>query len=182
MTSRRITRGLAVRQRAGRDQGDEMARRRTMTSVALGVLVAGGLVLGGALPAAAGTPDLKAKFAKKPDGPFVDDELQVSVNAPGKRVLYMKLKNTADAGIGSFTDGAAPPPGWSKQWFKNFTGHKQTSSDGFERQFSAGEVKRFRVRIKRDQLSSAEGCVTIAAEDEEGDIDLAYVGLNRPAL
>ena len=154
---------------------------RCLVRLSCGGLLAAGLAIGGALPAEAGTPDIKAKFAKQPDGPFVDDELQVSINAPGKRSLYMKLKNTADAGPGSFEDVASPPPGWTKQWFKGFTGTKHTSSDGFERQFAAGEIKRFRVKVTRDQLSGAEGCVTIVAEDEEGDVDRAYVGLNRPA-
>jgi hypothetical protein len=152
----------------------------TLRRALVGVVVAVAIVVGLAGVASAGDPT-SFKVAKHADGPFTSDDVRLNLAQGSKKPLYIKVRG-GELGdeLVELSQSVDPPDGYKTRYFKrngtNITG--AVKGGGFEFEAKVDEAKRFRVNVRREQGSPAEGCFSIRIDEAEL-IQVISIGLNH---
>jgi hypothetical protein len=143
-------------------------------------VVAIGLAIGFAGPAAAGNL-FHLRVAKNPDGPF-KDAVTAQLGVDDARNFYLRAKNrTADPD--DFSLGLDFEQGdYGLKYFRgtnNIT--SEVKGDGYDFELAPGQVKKFRVRIKRQSTSDEAACVVTVLDHISGGGFAATIQINSLA-
>jgi hypothetical protein len=143
-------------------------------------VIAIGLAIGFAGPAAAGTPPV-IKIAKHPDGPYVSPGVRLNIGDGVKKSAHLKVRATTDSNVEVSLEQPEPAPlDWVVKYFKangtNIT-DAVMSDEGFGFVAKPDRSKRFSMTVKRRAGSEIDDCVHVVVHSAFGS-PIAFAAVN----
>jgi hypothetical protein len=122
------------------------------------------------------------RTAKKPDGPYIDGIFNINLAAGRTKTLYLKAKNgTGEAADVVLGNDALFGAGYKPKWFYKGNNITQVVKEqDYDFTLKAGRVRKFRMTVKRAQVSDADACIlSTLRKPDNSHLDTSFLQANN---